>query len=814
MTCSGINGADCGQPGVYGTLGAGAAGNVPGSREWSASWMDSSGNLWIFAGGLNTPGPNDLWKFSPSSKEWTWMGGSSANNQSGVYGTLGTPAAGDIPGSRIQASSWTDGSGNFWLYGGEGYSATGIFGDLGDLWKFSPSTDEWTWIGGSNSSNPSADYGLLGTPAAGDNPGAREGASSWLDSSGNLWLFGGNDSPNDLWMYQLSTASLPAAVTPTLSLASGTYTAEQSVNISDKMAGATIYYSTNATSATPVWTPYSSSITVPSTESIEAIAMASGNSTSAAATASYTIILPPAATPTLSLASGTYATTQTVAISDATAGATIYYTTNGTAPTTSSTVYTGAIAISSSQTVEAIAVAPGYATSAVASATYTLVTVPAFVSLASSANPSNVSEYVTFYATVTAGALVAIPPGSVQFSVNGLAAGSPVPLNGTIARYTTAALFAGTNTITATYIPTIGSGYTSGTSTLKQSVAGDCSGTTATTLTSSLNPSTAGQSVTLSATVAATAIPACVLGTPVTGTATYAPSGIYGTVQFTVNGVVAGVPATVSSGSANVFTGVTATYTTSALTAGTDVIGAVFTEGNGYFESSTALGLSQTVTAPTFAVSALPASLTIAQGGKGTSLISVTGVFAGEFPQGVTFEVTNLPSGVTASFGPTSTTETSVLTLSVGSTAAIGTYPVTVSAIGNLSSTLELLLGSTTITLTVTGVTPPTCAIDYVIEPQNTSQFGVTITIDNMGTTALTSWTLSWTFANGQTITQLWNGVETQMGANVTVTNESYNGRIPAGASYTGVGFNGTWNGVTNAVPTAFLLNGVACVVN
>ena len=56
--------------------------------------------------------------------------------------------------------------------------------------------------------------------------------------------------------------------------------------------------------------------------------------------------------------------------------------------------------------------------------------------------------------------------------------------------------------------------------------------------------------------------------------------------------------------------------------------------------------------------------------------------------------------------------------------------------------------------------------------------------------------------------------METQSGANVTVTNESYNGSIAAGGSYTGVGFNGTWNGTTNAVPTAFSLNGTACTVN
>ena len=156
--------------------------------------------------------------------------------------------------------------------------------------------------------------------------------------------------------------------------------------------------------------------------------MASGHSTSAAATAAYTINLPAAATPTFSLAAGTYTTAQTVTIADATAGATIYYTTNGTTPTTSSPVYAGAIAISSSETVAAIAVAPGYSTSAVASATYTLEAMPTFLSLTSSANPSNVSQYVTFYALVTTEDVLGVPIGSVQFSDNGVAMGSPVPL--------------------------------------------------------------------------------------------------------------------------------------------------------------------------------------------------------------------------------------------------------------------------------------------------------------------------------------------------------------------------------------------------
>ena len=98
-----------------------------------------------------------------------------------------------------------------------------------------------------------------------------------------------------------------------------------------------------------------------------------GQIASAVSKAVYTIA-PPAATPVLNLAAGTYSKPQKIWFTDATAGATMYYTTNGTTPNpATSTKYVGSFLVSSTETVQAIAIAaPGYSESAVAKATYTI----------------------------------------------------------------------------------------------------------------------------------------------------------------------------------------------------------------------------------------------------------------------------------------------------------------------------------------------------------------------------------------------------------------------------------------------------------
>ena len=196
-----------GAAGIYGTQGVAAASNVPGGRSVSVTWIDGSGNLWLFGGG----GLNDLWEFSPTTKMWTWVSGSNTAGAAGVYGTQGVALANNVPGARGGAVSWFDGSGNLWLFGGQGYDSTGTLGDLNDLWEFSITGKTWTWVSGSNTANAVGVYGTQGVASANNVPGERSYSVSWIDGSGNLWLFGGFHwtgavggswvSLNDLWRY-------------------------------------------------------------------------------------------------------------------------------------------------------------------------------------------------------------------------------------------------------------------------------------------------------------------------------------------------------------------------------------------------------------------------------------------------------------------------------------------------------------------------------------------------------------------------------------------------------------------------------------
>jgi hypothetical protein len=220
----------CVSPGTYGTLGTPAASNLPPNRGEAAAWTDKNGNRWLFGGvAVELNGVyiyyNDMWEYGAASGNWTWMGGSdtvgtgSDFGEHGVYGTQGTAAPGNIPGSRAGATTWTDTSGNLWLFGGRGLDANGVWNWNNDLWKFSPATNQWDWVGGNSTAGTDCDsfgdcgragvYGTEGTAAAGNIPGSRASACGWQTGDGQFWMIGGTGVDaagtigdlNDLWRF-------------------------------------------------------------------------------------------------------------------------------------------------------------------------------------------------------------------------------------------------------------------------------------------------------------------------------------------------------------------------------------------------------------------------------------------------------------------------------------------------------------------------------------------------------------------------------------------------------------------------------------
>jgi N-acetylneuraminic acid mutarotase len=216
---------------VFGAIGVSSPGNKPGGREGSTSWTDSKGNFWLFGGSrfeYDTTGEdlieiqnlyNDLWKYNPTTNEWTWVSGDSLPNQPASYGLKGIANATNKPGARDLAASWTDSTGNLWLFGGEGYTEDGG-GSLNDVWKFDVNSNQWTWMDGEKTGDPNGVYGVRFKADSTYHPGGRTGSAIWSDRKRSIWLFGGNGNSsldygflNDLWQYVDTSAALRLPLT-------------------------------------------------------------------------------------------------------------------------------------------------------------------------------------------------------------------------------------------------------------------------------------------------------------------------------------------------------------------------------------------------------------------------------------------------------------------------------------------------------------------------------------------------------------------------------------------------------------------------
>lgn len=200
------------------------------------------------------------------------------------------------------------------------------------------------------------------------------------NASGGIRTYGANNGDGVIQLakkisstsYSDYSTSCNSVATPKFTPAAGSYDVSQSVSISCSTPGATIYYTTDGTNPTSSSNVYNGAIVVNSTTTIKAFATKDGLDNSNVATAIYTF---QCATPTFSVEAGSYNDVQSIYLATTTIGATIYYTTNGDAPTSSSTRYTGSPIVldaTGTTTIKAIAVKDGLGDSEIASATYTL----------------------------------------------------------------------------------------------------------------------------------------------------------------------------------------------------------------------------------------------------------------------------------------------------------------------------------------------------------------------------------------------------------------------------------------------------------
>jgi uncharacterized delta-60 repeat protein len=202
------------------------------------------------------------------------------------------------------------------------------------------------------------------------------------------------------------------AASPAFTPTGGTHTADQSVTITCSTPGSAIYYTTDG--STPMTSPnlYSGAVAVTgngTTMTIRAMAAAAGFLNSPIAEQTYTISYPPAADVQFTPGGGIYATDTSVSLSCITSGAVIYYTTDGSAPTTSSAQYTAAIPVSGNGadvTIRAMATAAGFSASGITQANYKInwlqVSTPTFDIPAGTYG----SPLVVTITTVTSGATV------------------------------------------------------------------------------------------------------------------------------------------------------------------------------------------------------------------------------------------------------------------------------------------------------------------------------------------------------------------------------------------------------------------------
>jgi sugar lactone lactonase YvrE len=377
--------------------------------------------------------------------------------------------------------------------------------------------------------------------------------------------------------------------------------------------------------------------------------------------------------------------------------------------------------------------------------------------LLSNADPVLVGQSITFRAVFTPTNVT----GTVQF-YDGQTLIGTVPVS-SVTQFSTSSLAAGLHSITASY-----SGDSADAPAYSNAVTEHVRNLSSIMLTSSANPSVVGQSVTLSATIA--------------------PSTATGSVQF-IDGATVLASVALSAGHA--------AFATSQLAPGAHSLTALYTGDNADTAVTSAV-FTQTVNVP---APGAPSNLTAAA--AGSSQINLA--WAASATSGVTYNVyASTSSGFAPSPANRIASGLSAVAYSVTGLAPSTTYyyRVTAANAGGESAATNQAAAQTTASVS--------CKVTYSVTSQWNVGFGTNISIKNTGSTPINSWTLMWTWAGNQVITQSWNANYTQNGQHATLTSMSYNQKINPNASATGIGFNASYSG-TNPAPTAFYVNGSLC---
>jgi alpha-tubulin suppressor-like RCC1 family protein len=195
---------------------------------------------------------------------------------------------------------------------------------------------------------------------------------------------------------------------PSFSPAGGTYTAAQNVTISTTTSGATLRYTTDGSEPTSSSTAYSAPVLVDTTTTLKAKGFKSGWTESDTRSGTYTMNFGTLAAPGMTPGAGTYISSVDVSMSAA-PYATIRYTTNGSEPTSGSTIYTGPVTLTTTTTLKAKAFHPDYTTSATTTTAYTI----------KAATPTFTPDAGSYGASQTITIATATPGATITYTLNG-----------------------------------------------------------------------------------------------------------------------------------------------------------------------------------------------------------------------------------------------------------------------------------------------------------------------------------------------------------------------------------------------------------